>query len=569
MNPKNSTHLTPVQKDPLKADFRNFLYIVWKHLNLPDPTPIQYDIADYLQNGPARRVVEAFRGVGKSWVTSAFVCWRLYCNPDRKILVVSASKQRADDFSTFTLRLIFEMPILAHLKPKDGQRFSKVSFDVGPSRASHAPSVKSLGITSQLAGSRAHDIIADDIEVPNNSDTQTKRDKLKEQIKEFDAILSPGSESTITYLGTPQTEQSIYNELPNRGYTVRVWPARFPNQKAREKYGNQLAPMIANALDNDPELEGKPTDKKRFSNEDLLERELSYGRSGFSLQFMLDTSLSDADKYPLKLSDLVIMDLDPEKAPIDLAYGSSPELSYTDLPNVGMAGDRLYRPFMVSSEWSPYNGIIMAVDPSGRGSDETAYAIVAMLYSRLFILDAGGLPGGYDMPTLEGIAKLAKKYKVNKVVVEPNFGDGMFNRLLSPVMQRFHPCTIEDTARSVSQKERRIIDSLEPVMNQHRLVVDKRLIQKDFDSTADLRPELINRYRLFYQMTRLTADKGSLAKDDRIDALALAVHYWTDLMEQDTQKAAMMHREELLQAELDDFMEGVGFGRTTTKMNWM
>jgi hypothetical protein len=557
-----------VDKDPLKADFRNFLYVVWKHLNLPDPTPIQYDIAHYLQSGPKRRVVEAFRGVGKSWITSAFVCWRLYCNPNRKILVISASKQRADDFSTFTLRLVFEMPLLAHLKPRDGQRFSKVSFDVGPSGAAHAPSVKSLGITSQLAGSRAHDIVADDIEVPNNSDTQTKRDKLKEQIKEFDAILAPGDDTTITYLGTPQTEQSIYNELPSRGYEVRIWPARYPTLKVLEKYGSFLAPVIAQLMDNDPSIEGTSTDPKRFSHEDLMERELSYGRSGFSLQFMLDTSLSDADRYPLKLSDLVIMDLDPTKAPIDLAYGSSPELAHTDLPNVGMAGDRLYRPFMVSGEWSPYSGIVMSVDPSGRGSDETAYAVVAMMYSRLYLLDAGGLPGGYDMPTLEGIGRLAKKYKVNKIVVEPNFGDGMFNRLLSPVMQRFHPCTIEDTDRSTSQKERRIIDSLEPVMNQHRLIVDKKLIQRDYDSTLELRPEHVNRYRLFYQMTRLTADRGSLAKDDRIDALALAVHYWTDLMEQDTQVAAKMHRDDLLQADLDDFMQGVGFGRKTMKSSW-
>lgn len=568
MNLQSTTSLTPVENDPLKSDFRNFLFIVWKHLNLPDPTPIQYDIANYLQSGPKRRVVEAFRGVGKSWITSAFVCWRLYCNPDRKILVISASKTRADDFSTFTLRLIFEMPILSHLRPKDGQRFSKVSFDVGPSRAAHAPSVKSLGITSQLAGSRAHDIVADDIEVPNNSDTQMKRDKLKEQIKEFDAILTPDPDTTITYLGTPQTEQSIYNELPSRGYDVRVWPARYPTEKVREKYGSALAPVIAQALDDDPRIEGHPTDRKRFSNEDLMERELSYGRSGFSLQFMLDTSLSDADKYPLKLSDLVVMDLDPEKAPVDLAYGSSPDLMHNDLPNVGMSGDRLYRPFMVSSEWAPYSGIVMAVDPSGRGSDETAYAIVAMMFSRLYLLDAGGLPGGYDMPTLEGIAKLAKKYKVNKVIIEPNFGDGMFNRLLSPVMQRFHPCTIEDTERSISQKERRIIDSLEPAMNQHRLVVDKKLIQKDYDSTLDLRPEHINRYRLFYQMTRLTADRGSLAKDDRIDALALAVHYWTDLMEQDTKVAAQQHRDELFDAELEKFMAGVGFGRKTTRMKW-
>lgn len=538
--------------DPLKADFRNFLYVVWKHLNLPDPTPVQYDIAAYLQHGPKRRVIEAFRGVGKSWITSAFVCWRLYCDPDRKLLVISASKQRADDFSTFTLRLISEMEMLAHLRPTGDQRFSKVSFDVGPSRASHAPSVKSLGITSQLAGSRANDIIADDIEVPNNSDTQAKRDKLKEQIKEFDAILVPGDDVTITYLGTPQTEQSIYNELPNRGYDVRVWPARFPSAKQRDKYGTQLAPLIGEMLDKYPDIEGGPTDKTRFTDDDLIEREASYGRSGFNLQFMLDTSLSDEDRYPLKLRDLIVIDTDLRKAPVDLAWGSSPELVIGDIPNVGMSGDRYFRPFFVDQEWTPYQGIIMAVDPSGRGGDETAYAVVAHLHSRLFVLDAGGLPGGYDNKTLEGLSSIAKKYEVNKIIIEPNFGDGMFNRLLAPVLHKFHRCAIEDTERSNTQKERRIIDTLEPVMNQHRLVVNKSLIKRDYDSTADRRAEEVNRFRLFYQMTRLTKDKGSLAKDDRIDALALAVHYWNNVLEQDAQQAVRDHRSQAM----NDMLEG-------------
>ena len=543
------------QIDPLKEDFRNFLYITWKHLNLPDPTPLQYDFAHYLQHGPRRRVGEAFRGMGKSWITSAFVCWRLYCDPDRKLLVVSASKQRADDFSTFTLRLIHEMPELAHLRPKDDQRFSKVSFDVGPSRASHAPSVKSLGITSQLAGSRAHDIIADDIEVPNNSDTQAKRDKLKEQIKEFDAILSPGDDTTITFLGTPQTEQSIYNELPNRGYDVRIWPARFPNTKQREKYGPYLSSIIGEMLDQYPDIEGGPTDKYRFTDADLIEREMSYGRSGFNLQFMLDTSLSDEDRYPLKLRDLIVIDTDMAKAPVDLAWGSSPELVIPDIPNVGMSGDRYHRPFFVSTDWTPYQGIVMAVDPSGRGGDETAYAVVAHLHSRLYLLDAGGLPGGYDNPTLEAISQVAKKYQVNKIIVEPNFGDGMFNRLLAPVLFKFHRCAIEDTERSNTQKERRIIDTLEPVMNQHRLVVNKSLIKRDFDSTADKRPEEVNRYRLFYQMTRLTKDKGSLAKDDRIDAVALAVHYWNNVLEQDAHQAAKDHRSQMLDDMLENWFD--------------
>ena len=99
-------------------DFRNFLFLCWKHLDLPAPTPIQYEIADYMQHGDKRAVIEGFRGVGKSWVCSAFVVHQLLLDPKKNILVVSASKTRADDFSTFTLRLIHDMPILKHLIPK-------------------------------------------------------------------------------------------------------------------------------------------------------------------------------------------------------------------------------------------------------------------------------------------------------------------------------------------------------------------------------------------------------------------------------------------------------------------
>src|SRR5271166_6386538 len=166
---------TPAFGDPILDDFRNFLFLVWRHLNLPDPTPVQYDIAHYLQHGPKRCIIEAFRGVGKSYVTSAFVVWLLLRDPQLNILVVSASKDRADQFSIFTKRLIAEMPMLAHLRPKDEQRNSMISFDVGPARNSHAPSVKSVGITGQITGSRADVIIADDVEVPNNSMTDMMR----------------------------------------------------------------------------------------------------------------------------------------------------------------------------------------------------------------------------------------------------------------------------------------------------------------------------------------------------------------------------------------------------------
>ena len=337
-------------KNPL-LDFRNFVFMVWQHLNLPDPTPVQYDMAEYLQNAPKRAVIEAFRGVGKSYITSAFVCWKLLLDPETKVLVVSASKVRSDDFSTFTQRLINELPILHHLKSREGQRQSKVAFDVGPCQASHSPSVKSVGITGQLSGSRADIIVADDVEVPNNSMTQTMRDKLSEAVKEFDAVLKP--DGSIVYLGTPQTEMSLYETLPERGYEVRIWPSRYPDEKQVIRYSNKLAPFIQDKLDRGS-IVGDPTDPLRFDAEDLLERELSYGRSGFALQFQLDTSLSDADKYPLKLSDLIIMGVDSTKAPEKPVWTRDPRNKLVDLPNVGLPGDFFYSPETKLGDWIEY-----------------------------------------------------------------------------------------------------------------------------------------------------------------------------------------------------------------------
>ncbi|SVB50770.1 uncharacterized protein METZ01_LOCUS203624, partial [marine metagenome] len=237
------------------------MYLCWKFLNLPEPTPIQYDIADYLQSNERRLVIEAFRGVGKSWITSAFVCHQLLLNPQRNILVVSASKNRADDFSTFTQRLINEMPILQHLIPRDTQRHSKISFDVAPALASHAPSVKSMGITGQLTGSRADLIIADDVESANNSQTQLMRDRLSETVKEFDAIIKPDV-GRIIFLGTPQTEMSLYNTLEERGYKTKIWTALYPDKTQTVGYGHKLASVISEVTDK----EGKPTDPLRFDD---------------------------------------------------------------------------------------------------------------------------------------------------------------------------------------------------------------------------------------------------------------------------------------------------------------
>ena len=548
-------------------DFRNFTYLVWQHLGLPEPTPIQYDIAHYLQHSPKRCIIEAFRGVGKSYITAAYVVHQLLLDPQLKFMVVSASKARADDFSTFTQRIITELPICQHLVAKDGQRWSKIAFDVAPAKASGSPSVKSVGVTGQLTGSRADIIIADDVEVPNNSMTHMMREKLGETVKEFDAVLKP--DGKIIYLGTPQNEMSLYNTLTTRGYDMRVWPARYPTlERAEKAYGGRLAPSLYEYLqDNLEAVYGLPTDSKRFDDEDLLERELSYGRSGFALQFMLDTSLSDANKYPLKLADLMIMSCDRDTAPEKVVYGIMKPLN--DLPNVGLSGDKFYAPEETLGR-SEYTGSILAIDPSGRGSDETAYAIVKMLNGFLYVVDAGGIAGGYSQETLQTLADLAKVHRVNMVLVESNFGDGMFTELMKPYLEKTYPVSMEEVRHS-KQKEHRIIDTLEPVMNQHKLVIDPKVIQKDYDSVQSMPPERAVKYMLTYQLTRITKQRGALAHDDRLDVLAMAVQYWVDQMAADADKQMVSKRNELLEEELYKFMNGLNVStmRTQQEEGWL
>jgi hypothetical protein len=529
--------------DPRLVRFKFFCAALWHTLNLPEPTDAQYDIAEFLEKGPKRRMVQAFRGVGKSWLTAAYVLWRLYLNPNERILVVSASKDRADSFSVFVKRLIEQTDFLMHLKPDPlkGQRDSVVAFDVGPSDPHQAPSVRSVGITGQMTGGRATIIVADDIETPKNSMTLLMRDRLGELVKEFDAVLTPGGE--IIYLGTPQCEESVYNKLPERGYTVRIWPARYPDRVWLAAYGDKLSDRFKGLC-----LKGGTgsTDPKRFNSKDLDEREASYGRSGFALQFMLDTRLSDALKYPLKLADFIVVESDLQRAPLSISWGSG-ENQRTEIPCVGMKGDRWNAPLNMHKDFDDYTGAVMFIDPSGRGKDETAYAVVKILNSTLYLVASGGYTEGYTDEVLVALAKVAKRHSVNVVQVEPNFGDGMFLRLFQPHLLAHHKCLLEESERATSQKEKRIIETLEPVLNQHRLVVSSDVIRTDLLSDPHM--------QLFYQLSRITGDKDSLRHDDRLDALAGAVGYWTSQLARSQESALSANINKLQQKELKRFME--------------
>jgi len=512
----------------MKADFKLFLQALWQQLDLPSPTRAQYAIADYLQYGPKRLQIQAFRGVGKSWITGAFVLWTLYNDPEKKIMIISASKERADNMSIFLQKLIIETPWLQGLRPKsEDARWARISFDVN-CRPHQAPSVKSVGITGQLTGSRADLMILDDIEVPGNSLTELMREKLLQLCTEAESILTPKENSRIMYLGTPQTIFTVYRKLAERNYRPFVWPARYPRKDKLTQYENLLAPQLVEDLEMGAE-EWAPTDD-RFDNDDLLEREASMGRSNFMLQFMLDTSLSDAEKFPLKNADLIITAVNPTQGPDSIVWCSDPRNVIKDLPAIGLPGDYFYSPMAIQGEWDDYTETICSVDPSGRGSDETAAAYISQRNGFLYLHEMRAYRDGYSDTTLLDILRGCKKFNVTKLVIETNFGDGIVSELFRKHLQQTKQAIDVEEVRANVRKEDRIIDALEPVMNQHRLVVDRKVIEWDYASNQDAAPEERVLYMLFYQLSRMCREKGAVKHDDRLDCLAQGVKYYTDAM---------------------------------------
>ena len=521
-------------------NFWAFVYIVWHEIGLPAPTPVQLDIANYLQHPPTDRIIiEGFRGVAKSFLTCAFVVWTLWKQRQDKVLIVSASGDRADANARFIKRIIQTIGFLSEMKASKNQLDTQNIFDVGGAVPDISPSVKSIGITGQITGTRADLLIADDVEIPKNSATQAQRDKLSEAVKEFDAILKPGGQ--IIYLGTPQTESSLYNTLQDRGYKARVWPVRYPPlEECEDHYQDTLAPFIYDKLKANPALAGQPTDPQRFDELEITKRELSYGKAGFALQFMLNTRLSDAEKYPLKVADLIVTPLDLYETSVKWAWANGRDQLIKDIPCTALTGDFFYAELSRSAETLPYDYTVMAIDPSGRGKDETSYAVIKYLNGYLFLMDVGGFKEGYSDIVLTQLANRAKFWNVDLIIPEDNYGDGMFTKLMTPVFTKIHPCGIEPV-KNRGQKELRIIDTLEPVMMRHKLIVNRPVIEADYKVFQQ-----DYNYSLIYQMTRLCRDKGALAHDDRLEAVAIGVAHFLENMDiNESEKITEISEEEL------------------------
>jgi len=569
-------------------DFKNFLYISFKALGLETPTKIQYDVADYLQgninyvdlsktdipvediagidNGDGR-IVLAYRGFGKSWITSIYCVWRLLRCPSMEITVVAGTETKSMAFMSFSLSMIKLLPFCHHLVPKKGNVNNKSMFDTPLHKPSQSNSLCSAAIGgSVMTGRRSDIIIGDDLELPNNSRSLMLRKQLSKRVAEFEAVIGSvdGDPKTIfkqkLLLGTPQTQETLYMSLTKtNGYQARVWPARYPNEEQFNKMSHVLCPKIkSDCINGLVETSGhgirnnmgEVTDT-RFSDKDLLNKELGYGHSGFQLQYQLDPSLSDASKFPLKLGDLIVADLNKDLGYNMMIWSSNKDDIINDVPDYGFEGDYFKKPSHIDTKMLKFEDAVLCIDPSsgGGGKDETTYCVAKTVNGYIYIFEVGGfLDGPQSQQTMDDIAALCKKYTIPTVLIESNQGLGMFDVLLRPALIRakLNHVSIEGY-RAVGMKEKRMIDTLEPVMNSHRLVFDRSFVATEKLPKLDgVEDDILMQYSVFYQMSRLENQKNCLPKDDRIDVLHMAVQHFRDAIEVDVDDEVQKKYDEMV-----------------------
>lgn len=533
-----------------------------------DTTEMQQDIAQFMQEGPRLRMVMAQRGEAKSTLAALYAVWRIIQRPSTRVLIVSGGEKQASEVATLVVRLIQTWDILECLRPdrQAGDRTSTEAFDVhyALKGLDKSPSVACVGITSNLPGKRADLLIPDDIETNKNGLTVTLRSQLLQLSKEFSSICTHGD---ILYLGTPQSKDSIYNTLQGRGYEIRIWPGRFPTPDEVEKYGDRLAPYIAERIKADPTLQrgggidgskGKPSDTGRYTEADLVEKELDKGPEDFQLQYMLDTSLVDAMRQQLKLSDLVCANFDPDRLPEIIVHQAAPKY-LMDLPKeFPIALTKMYYAVPVDCAFVPPALIQMFIDPAGGGADELAFGVSTAIGPYVHVLDCGGLKGGLSGENPELLCKIIAENHVTDITVESNMGHGLFEINLRAELAKFGLSHVQVKGEySTGQKERRIIDSLVSGMQRHRIVVHRKVFESDAHLGKQHSAEARTQYSLWYQLANITTDRNSLPHDDRLEAFAGCVRLWKAVLATDENKAAAARAQLEVQKFLQDPM---GYG---------
>lgn len=492
------------------------------------------------KGGHAERGLLAPRGWGKStWVSAGYAAFRLMNDPSEKILICSSSEVRSREIFKLIRSWIDNVWFLKHLRPPRGKRVrdNQKELDVSGVQGTDedkTPSLRCIGGTGAKTGGRASLVILDDMETTETSQSPTIRANTLHGCLEFTAVASYG-ECEVLVVGTPHHEDTLYLRLAGMGYRFKSFPLLVPSEK--DSILN-LCDTVQHKRDTGEWIVGQCCFPHRY-RPDQIARYREKGDVWFAQQYMMIYDLGEGSMYPLKLRNLIVptFAVDPKTAPVEVKWGTARSggvsTVWGDIKCLGLADDMLHKEILYSTETRPYQRTVMCIDPSGSGGDETGYAIVGYLAGLLWVKAWGGMTGECGPEQLEALADLAKHWDAREIIFEDDFGQGAFRHLMEPIIAKRreeasegkpgYACKVSIAKGYRVTKERRILSTLVPIVQNHRLVVSRDAIEPV--------QGLEDKFQNQFQFSRIGPEKGQLEHDDRIDALAGACAPFLEMLD--------------------------------------
>ncbi|WP_374381977.1 phage terminase large subunit [Dongia sp.] len=458
-------------QEECRASFKEFVcyYHMFQGWGTSKP---QIAMAEWLQSSDDReplRILQAYRHSAKSHITALYVVWRLFCDPDWTVIIVSATELIAGRNAAYIRKIVEHFPIVQHLKPSDPDHWKKTSFSVNRTTESLAPSVTITAVTSASTGMHSDMLLCDDVEILENSRTELKREEVWEKVQSF-LSLSPQH----LYVGTPHTKESIYSRLhetENFYHELKI--------PAKDEFGNMANPDVP--------INGELQDEAW-----LKRKEAGMTKAMFMSQFFL---------VPSDIEDSVLQ--------IDMIRFFDLELRAVEDP----LSDNYY------SRWSFLLGntalreIVAYYDPASglKGRDDSVLAIAALDWNNnvyllhVQILSAVTAEHAYEIQVQE-VVESCITWGVGRVYVERNAHPTLYHNVSSVAKKVKARLFVKEALRGPTKSKNEFVaDTLEPLIRSGNFWVSDALWKNE--------PKLRSQFQNF----------PNLRHDDVIDAVAGAV----------------------------------------------